>query len=142
MERARKLIRYAASMSRSKLCQGKEQREAAEAVERAVAAYEDARKAINAGQAWDAVRTLRRIGERVALAAAKAARSCARGQQSLTAAAKEAPATAATAKPKRERKARKAKGAEAPARPQTPRRTRRSWTPSPRRSRRRCRGRR
>ncbi len=85
MERARRLIRYAAVMAESKLCQGKEQREAVDAIQRAIQAYDDARIAITAGRAVDGVRTLRRIGERVALSAAKAARSCAQGQQSLTA---------------------------------------------------------
>ncbi len=92
MERARKLIRYAAVMVNSKLCRGKEKREAVEAVQRAVQAYDVARGAILAGRVVDGLLTLRRIGERVALSAAKSAPSCAGGQQSLTAAMREAPA--------------------------------------------------
>ena len=85
MARARKLLRYAARMTESELCQGKEKREAGRAMERAVLAYDDVRDAIADGKPVDGMLELRRIGERVALAAAKAARSCARGQQSLTA---------------------------------------------------------
>ena len=105
MERARKLIRYATRLAESPLCKGKEKREAAEAAGRAVEAYEAARSAIAEGKAIDGLRTLRRIGERVALSAAKAARSCAAGQTSLTAGPKERPTRAAKpaapAKPKR-----------------------------------------
>jgi hypothetical protein len=85
MARARKLLRYAARLTESELCQGKEQREAARAIKRAVRAYDAVREAISEGTSVDGLLELRRIGERVALAAAKAARSCARGQQSLTA---------------------------------------------------------
>jgi hypothetical protein len=108
MERARKLIRYAVTMTRSPLCQGKEQREAAEAAKRAVDSYDKARSAILEGRSWDALRTLRRMGERVALSAAKVARSCALGQQSLTAAVAEVPAPKGKAPP-RARKPRAAK---------------------------------
>ena len=87
MERARRLIRYAGSMVQSPLCKGRDRKEAVEAVHRATQAYEEARAAILEGQPWDALKTLRRIGERVALSAAKAARSCAAGQTSLTAVA-------------------------------------------------------
>jgi len=112
MERARKLIRHATRLAESPLCKGKEKREAAEAVARAVEAYEGARTAIAEGKAVDGIRALRRIGERVALSAAKAARSCSAGQTSLTAGAKETPAraakpAAAPAKPKRTRAPRK-----------------------------------
>ncbi len=91
MARARQLIRYAARLAESKLCKGREKREAVEALQRAVQAYDEARDAIAAGKPVDGVLTLRRIGERVALSAAKSARSCALGQQSLTAAVKKAP---------------------------------------------------
>jgi len=89
MERARHLIQYATRMVQSPLCKGREQKESVEAIQRASRAYEDARAAITEGRAWDAQRTLRRIGERVALGAAKAARACAAGQTSLTALAAE-----------------------------------------------------
>ncbi|MCB9686024.1 MAG: hypothetical protein H6738_24500 [Alphaproteobacteria bacterium] len=85
MERARKLIRYASSMVKSPKCKGRDQKEAVEAVQRATEAYEEARTAILEGRSWDALKTLRRIGERVALSAAKAAKSCGSGQTSLTA---------------------------------------------------------
>jgi len=111
MERARKLIRYATRLAESPMCKGKEKREAAEAIARAVEGYEGARTAIAEGKAVDGLRTLRRIGERVALSAAKAARTCAAGQTSLTAATREKPArsakTAAPEKPKRTRAPRK-----------------------------------
>ncbi|MFH1467824.1 MAG: hypothetical protein ABIO70_25795 [Pseudomonadota bacterium] len=94
MERARRLVLYATRMVQSPLCRGKEQREAAEAIKRAAQAYEEARGAILEGRAADAQRGLRRVGERVALSAAKLSRSCALGQQSLTAAVDEAPAGA------------------------------------------------
>jgi len=99
MERARKLIRYASSMAQSPLCKGRDQRQAVEAARRAAEAYEEARAAILEGQSWDALKTLRRIGERVALSAAKAARSCASGQTSLTAMAEAKPATTPRRKP-------------------------------------------
>ena len=99
MARARKLIRYAARLAESKLCKGREKREAVEAVQRAVQAYDEARAAIQAGKPVDGVLTLRRIGERVALSAAKSARSCAGGQQSLTAVVKE-PVARGVAPPK------------------------------------------
>ena len=69
-------------MAQSPLCRG---REALEAVCRTAGAYQDARTAILQGQSCDALKTLRRIGERVPLSAAKAARSCSSGQTSLTA---------------------------------------------------------
>ena len=99
MERARKLIRYASSMAQSPLCKGQDQREAVEAARRAAESYEEARAAILEGQGWDALKTLRRIGERVALSAAKAARSCSAGQTSLTAMAPEKPARKPRRKP-------------------------------------------
>jgi len=99
MERARKLIRYASSMAQSPLCKGRDQRQVVEAARRAAEAYEEARAAILEGQSWDALKTLRRIGERVALSAAKAARSCASGQTSLTAMAEAKPATTPRRKP-------------------------------------------
>ena len=71
MERARRLIRYATAMADSPKCRGPERDEALEAVRRAADAYEDARARIVRGQSWDALKTLRRIGERVALAAAE-----------------------------------------------------------------------
>jgi hypothetical protein len=108
MERARHLIQYATRMVQSPLCKGREQREAVESIQRAAQAYEQARTAILEGRAWDAQRTLRRIGERVALGAAKAARACALGQTSLTALASEkGEQEAPKPKPKRTRRSRK-----------------------------------
>ena len=107
MERARHLVQYATRMVKSPLCKGREQREAVEAIQRAAKAYEDARTAILEGRAWDAQRTLRRIGERVALGSAKAARACALGQTSLTALASEQQPPQAKPKRKRTRRSRK-----------------------------------
>lgn len=89
MERARKLIRYAGSMVKSPICKGRERKEAMTALKSAVKAYEEARAAILEGKSWDALKTLRLIGEKVALAAAKAGRNCSAGQTSLTALASE-----------------------------------------------------
>jgi hypothetical protein len=83
LERARRLIRYAARMTESELCRGPERKEAGDAVERAVRAYGEARDAIGRGEAFDGVRKLRSIAQWVALAAAKAAKACAAGQMSL-----------------------------------------------------------
>jgi hypothetical protein len=83
LERARRLIRYAATMAGSGLCRGKEQKEAAAAVQKAVETYGEARAAITRGEPFDGVRKLRSIAQSVAIAAAKAARSCAAGQTSL-----------------------------------------------------------
>jgi hypothetical protein len=83
LERARRLVRYAARMSESKLCRGREQREAVEAVKRAVESYGEAREAIGRGEAFDGIRRLRSIAQWVGLAAVKAAKACAAGQMSL-----------------------------------------------------------
>jgi hypothetical protein len=91
LERARRLVRYAATMAGSGLCRGKEQKEAAAAVQKAVETYGEARAAITRGEPFDGVRKLRSIAQSVAIAAAKAARSCAAGQTSL-AIGREAPA--------------------------------------------------
>ena len=81
--RAGKLIRHAQSLVASPLCQGKEKTAALEDVRRAAGAYEQAFEAIKRGEKPDIVATLRRISERVSLAAARAAKSCAAGQQKL-----------------------------------------------------------
>jgi hypothetical protein len=83
LERARRLVRYAARMSESKLCRGRERKEAGDAVDRAVRAYTEARDAIGRGEPFDGVRKLRSIAQWVALAAAKAAKACSAGQMSL-----------------------------------------------------------
>lgn len=83
LARARTLIRHAQSLVRSPLCQGKERDEAKEAIGKATAAYEGARKALAAGRTMDAAREVRHIGEKVALAAAKSAKACAKGQMAL-----------------------------------------------------------
>ena len=119
LERARHLIQYATRMVQSPLCKGREQREAVESIQRAAQAYGQARAAILEGRAWDAQRTLRRIGERVALGAAKAARACALGQTSLTALASEQ-AEQEAPKPKRTRRSRKAKAKPEPEPAQPP----------------------
>ena len=98
LERARQLIRYARSMARSPLCQGKEQTAALKAIDEARAVYEQTRAKIRKGHKWDADRTLRRAGEKVALAAAKAAKSCASGQTTMAPPAKKATKTPAPKK--------------------------------------------
>jgi len=103
LERARKLIRYARSMARSPLCQGAEQKAALKAVDEARAVYEKTRAKIRKGHKWDADRTLRRVGEKVALAAARAAKSCASGQVTLP--------TSPPAKPAPKKPRKKAAGA-------------------------------
>ena len=85
LTRAGKLIRHAQSLVASPLCSGKEQKAAMEDVRRAAGAYQQAWDAIGRGESPDIVTTLRRISERVSLAAARAAKSCAAGQQKLTA---------------------------------------------------------
>ena len=106
LERARKLIRYARSMARSPLCQGKEQKTALKAIDEARTVYEATRAKIRQGHSWNPDRTLRRVGDKVALAAAKAAKSCASGQTTLPAPAP-APAPASPPpKPKPTRKRR------------------------------------
>ena len=85
LERARRLIRYAATMSGAAMCRGKEQKESVAAVEKAIASYTEARDAIARGEPIDGVRKLRSIAQWAAVAAAKAARACAAGQTSLTA---------------------------------------------------------
>lgn len=83
LERARRLVRYAARMSESDLCRGREREEAVGAVQRAVQSYEEARDAIARGEPFDGLRKLRSIAQWVALAAAKAAKACAAGQINL-----------------------------------------------------------
>lgn len=85
LERARRLIRYAATMSGAAMCRGKEQKESVAAVEKAIASHTEARDAIARGEPIDGVRKLRSIAQWAAVAAAKAARACAAGQTSLTA---------------------------------------------------------
>ena len=85
LERARKLVRYATVMVRSPRCQDPEQTEAAADAMRAAQVYESSREALARGETSDARRRIRMTAERVALSAAKVARACARGQQSLTA---------------------------------------------------------
>jgi hypothetical protein len=84
LERARKLIRYATAMVKSPACRGAEQAEAADAVTRATQIFEASREALYRGADEDARRQARIAAERVALSAAKVARSCAQGQQSVT----------------------------------------------------------
>jgi hypothetical protein len=83
LERARRLVRYAARMSESDLCRGREREEAVGAVQRAVQSYGEARDAIARGEQFDGLRKLRSIAQWVALAAAKAAKACAAGQVNL-----------------------------------------------------------
>ncbi|MES2645096.1 MAG: hypothetical protein V4850_36755 [Myxococcota bacterium] len=81
--RAGKLLRHAEALVKSPLCSGKEQKMAWEDLRRGADAYAQARDAIARGEKPDIVTTLRRISERVALAAARAAKSCSAGQQKI-----------------------------------------------------------
>ncbi len=83
LTRAGKLLRYAEALVKSPLCSGKEQKMAWEDLRRGADAYTQARDAFERGEKPDIVTTLRRISERVSLAAARAAKSCAAGQQKL-----------------------------------------------------------
>ena len=94
LTRAGKLIRHAEALVKSPLCSGKEQKMAWEDLRRAADAYTQAWDAIGRGEKPDIVTTLRRISERVSLAAARAAKSCAAGQQKLTGAPRSSDAIA------------------------------------------------
>lgn len=83
LRRAAKLLRRAEALVKSPMCSGKEQKMAWEDLRRGADAYTQARDAILRGEKPDIVTTLRRISERVSLAAARAAKSCAAGQQKI-----------------------------------------------------------
>ena len=83
LTRAAKLLRGAEALVKSPLCSGKEQKMAWEDLRRGADAYTQARDAFVRGEKPDIVTTLRRIAERVSLAAARAAKSCAVGQQKI-----------------------------------------------------------
>lgn len=83
LRRAAKLLRRAEALVKSPLCSGKEQKMAWEDLRRGADAYTQARDALARGEKPDIVTTLRRIAERVSLAAARAAKSCAAGQQKI-----------------------------------------------------------
>ena len=85
LERARRLIRHARSMARSPLCRGAEQKAALAAIDEARRSYEATREKIRKGHRWDPDRALRRVGEKVALAAARASKACSSGQTKLPA---------------------------------------------------------
>ena len=88
LTRAAKLLRSAEALVKSPLCSGKEQKMAWEDLRRGADAYTQARDAFVRGEKPDIVTTLRRIAERVSLAAARAAKSCAAGQQKIGKAAR------------------------------------------------------
>ena len=83
LTRAAKLLRLAEALVKSPLCSGKEKQMAWEDLRRGADAYTQARDAFERGEKPDIVSTLRRISERVSLAAARAAKSCAGGQQKI-----------------------------------------------------------
>jgi hypothetical protein len=76
LTRAGKLIRHAEALVASPLCAGREKEQARVDLERAATAYNEARAAIQRGDDPDTVTTLKRVAERVSLAAARAAKSC------------------------------------------------------------------
>ena len=86
--RAAKLLRHAEALVKSPRCIGPEQKMAWEDLRRGADAYTQARDALLRGEKPDIVTTLRRIAERVSLAAARAAKSCAAGQQKIGKAAR------------------------------------------------------
>jgi hypothetical protein len=111
VQRAENLLAYTRRLVANPHCQGVDKREAEAALHRAQQAVDKARE--------DGVaRHLQRAGAELALSAAKVARSCGRGQLSLTARAAEAaaapPKKAARTKPSTPRKA------SAPRKPRTP----------------------
>lgn len=79
LRRAAKLIRHAESLVRSPLCKGAEQKTAWEQLKGAADAYNKAREALQGGQAKEAIRELKHVAEKVALAAARAAKACGGG---------------------------------------------------------------
>lgn len=84
MERARRLIRYAMRLIDSKLCQGEEREQAVAALQKAVNTYENAREQMLLEASAEVSRDeLRNIAEAVSLSAAKVARACGRGQQTI-----------------------------------------------------------
>jgi hypothetical protein len=83
LTRAAKLLRHAEALVKSPLCTGKEKQMAWEDLRRGAEAYTQARDAFVRGEKPDIVTTLRRIAERVSLAAARAAKSCGAGQQKI-----------------------------------------------------------
>ncbi|MDP2314860.1 MAG: hypothetical protein Q8P41_18305 [Pseudomonadota bacterium] len=84
LTRAAKLLRHAEALVKSPMCSGKEQKMAWEDLRRGAEAYNQVREALERGEKPDILTTLRRIAERVSLAAARAAKSCAAGQQKIT----------------------------------------------------------
>ena len=103
LRRAAKLIRHGQSLARSPLCTGPNQKAALEHIESAAKAYNEAREAVLNGENPDVVKTLRRVAEQVALAAAKSAKACSQGNTTpdkpAAKAAKPAPGKQAAPKP-------------------------------------------
>jgi hypothetical protein len=88
LTRAAKLLRHAEALVKSPMCSGKEQKMAWEDLRRGADAYNQVREALERGEKPDILTTLRRIAERVSLAAARAGKSCAAGQQKIGKAAR------------------------------------------------------
>ncbi|MCB9743933.1 MAG: hypothetical protein H6740_15140 [Alphaproteobacteria bacterium] len=131
LERARKLIRYAAAAVTSPKCVGSDQAEAQAHLSRAMSLYEDARSKVLAGQVQAAMTTLRRSAEQVALTAAKAGRSCQRGQTSLTA-LMDSPSTTSSQSGSWKTKApKRTRPSSRPTAPKAPKRRRPSARPKP-----------
>lgn len=118
MERARRLIRYAMRLIDSKLCQGEEREQAVAALQKAVNTYENAREQMLLEASAEVSRDeLRKIAEAVSLSAAKVARACGNGQQTVlkprAPKATEAPVSAPAEAPKKRARPRKSADAEA-----------------------------
>lgn len=76
LARAARLLRHAEALVKSPACKGPERQAAWEELKRAAEAYNAARDAIVRGESPDLVTALRRVAERIGLAAARAGKSC------------------------------------------------------------------
>ena len=76
LARAARLLRHAEALVKSPACKGPERQAAWEELKRAAEAYNAARDAIVRGETPDLVTALRRVAERIGLAAARAGKSC------------------------------------------------------------------
>ncbi|MFT5680567.1 MAG: hypothetical protein ACI8RZ_001473 [Myxococcota bacterium] len=98
LARARSLIRFAQAATASSKCSGPEEAEARQAIARAEASYEEARKALVKGGEKAALKPIRQAAAWLALSASKISASCGVGQQGLLGRTpKKAPAKKATA---------------------------------------------
>jgi hypothetical protein len=126
LERARRLVRHAARLTESELCQGQERKRATDAISHALHAYDEARAAIAAGETGETRAKVRSTVEWAALAAAKVARSCAAGQTALPGLASRPGPPDKAKRPPAATRGRKRREPEAPAPAPDPPRTRKA----------------